>query len=199
MLKMSWRCLKDDFARGLEDILKTSWRCHSKTYWGRLEDTLKMSWRRVEDVWSRRIYYSWSRSLKDVFWRWRQKTSSRRLHKDEWLLIKSNLSCSLFYKINTRYFSALFEQIRRNNFYISMKNLNSSFFPKTIVEWKKLDSRIQNISSSGLKKHLIKEIKLTSNLSLNIYDPNFLKLITKLRLGLIIWMNTNSVTILKIA
>ena len=100
------------------------------------------------------------------------------------MLIKNNLSCFLFYKINTRYFSALFEQIRRNNFYISMKNWNSSFFPKTIVEWKKLDSGIQNVSSSGLKKHLIKEIKLTSNLSLNIYDPNFLKLITKLRLGL---------------
>ena len=54
VLKMSWRrfCrrLEDVLARGVEDVLKTSWRC-------------------LEDVWPRRIYWSWSRCLEDVFWR----------------------------------------------------------------------------------------------------------------------------------
>ena len=76
----------------------------------RLQDVLETSWRRLEDVWPRRIYWSWPRHLevvlktssedvrlrrtysslsrrllktkrKDVF-----KTSSRRLYQDECLL-----------------------------------------------------------------------------------------------------------------
>ena len=101
VLKTSWRCL--------EDVLKTSWRRFDKTSWRRLEDVLKTSWRRLEDVWPRRIYWSWPRRLEDVFWRrminkdifvfiksWRCllktktkdvfKTCSRRLHQDECLL-----------------------------------------------------------------------------------------------------------------
>ena len=98
----------------------------------RLEDVLKTSWRRLEDIWPRRLRWSWSRRLQDVlkmswrhmakmimlvllkmswrrledvFWRWRWKTSSRRLHQDECLLglFKEQFwwSGSLFYKLMT--------------------------------------------------------------------------------------------------
>ena len=125
VFKTSWRCLEDDFARRLEnilkmswqDVLKMSWRCLQdvlKVSWiifaRRFEDVLKRSWRHLEDVWLRRIYWSWQRRLQDVFWRrmtkahmfvliktswrpledsfWRRrrKTSSRRLHQDECLV-----------------------------------------------------------------------------------------------------------------
>ena len=91
VLKTSWSFLEDILGRRLEDVLKTSWRC--------LKDVLKTPWRRMaktkllvltkassEDVWLRRIYSYLSRRLEDVFWRWRRKTSSRRLHQDECLL-----------------------------------------------------------------------------------------------------------------
>ena len=110
VLKTSWRCLEDAFARRLEDVLKTSWRHLGKTSWRRLEDVLKTSWRRLEDVWPRRIYWSWSRRLEDVLktssedvWvrriysSWSRhllkaktkgifKPSSRRLHEDKCLM-----------------------------------------------------------------------------------------------------------------
>ena len=101
---MSWKHLEDIFARGLEDVLKTSWR--------RLENVLKTSWRRLEDVlktygqdeyigldqdvlktssedvWLRRIFFSWSRHPEDIL-----KTSSgdedERLLQD--VFIKSNV------------------------------------------------------------------------------------------------------------
>ena len=59
----------------LKGVLKTSW-----------QGNLKTSWRRLEDTWPRRIYWSLSRRLEDIFWRRRRKTSSRRLHQDECLL-----------------------------------------------------------------------------------------------------------------
>ena len=120
VLKTFSKRLEDVFARGLEDVLKTSWRHLGKTSWRRLEDVLKTSWRRIEDVRPRRIYWSWPRRLedvlktssedvrlrrrysswrrllktktKDVFWRRRRKTSSRRLHQHECLLGSSALS-----------------------------------------------------------------------------------------------------------
>ena len=98
LLKTSWRCLEDIFARCLEDVLKTYSQDEyigldqdvlktssedvrlRRTYWSwsrRLEDVLKTS---SEDVRLRRTYSSWSRRLEDVFWSRRRKTSSRRLH-----------------------------------------------------------------------------------------------------------------------
>ena len=62
---------------------------------GKYDDT---SWKRLEDVWLKRIYSSWSRRLEDVFWRWRRKSSWRRLHHEECLLgpfIQSSKSISL--------------------------------------------------------------------------------------------------------
>ena len=83
VLKTSWRCLEDVFASRLEDVWETSWRRLGKTSWWRLENVLKTS---SDNVRLRRTYSSWSRRLEDVFWRWRRKTFSRRLHQDECLL-----------------------------------------------------------------------------------------------------------------
>ena len=91
LCQMSWRCLEDVFARRLEnvlarrleDVLKTSSRCLEVVFARRLEHVLNTS---SEDVWVRWIYLSWSRRPEDVFWRWRRKTFSRRLHQDECLL-----------------------------------------------------------------------------------------------------------------
>ena len=91
MLKTSWRRLIDVLKtflqtswRCVEDVLKTSYRCLEdlfadvlKTFWRLVEDVsrcffarrLKTSRRRLEDAWPRRMYWSWSRRLEDVFWR----------------------------------------------------------------------------------------------------------------------------------
>ena len=98
VFKTSWRCLQDVFARRLEDVLKTSWRRLGKTSWKCLEYVLNTSWIRLENVlktsWRGMdktnilvlTRTSWRRLLKtktkDIFF----KTSSRRLHQDEWLL-----------------------------------------------------------------------------------------------------------------
>ena len=78
----SWKSLEDIFARRVEDVLKrflqdflrTFSQDVLKTSWRRLEVVLKTSWRHLQDVWPRRIYWSWSRRLEDVF-----KTSSQDL------------------------------------------------------------------------------------------------------------------------
>ena len=80
VLKMSWTRL----CRPLEDVFKTSWRRLGKTSWGSLENVLKMSWRRLEDVWPRRIYWSWSRRLEDVFRRRMTKANIFVLIKTSW-------------------------------------------------------------------------------------------------------------------
>ena len=103
VLNTSWRSLQNVLKtsrRCLEDVLRTTWR--------RLGDVFKS----LEEVWPRQIYLSWSRRLEDVFWRhmseanmlvliktswkcleyvfwrWRRKTSSRRLHQGECLLCR---------------------------------------------------------------------------------------------------------------
>ena len=87
VLKTSWRhVLKTSSARLQRNNFsssKTSWRCLEDFFARRLEDVWLRRIYSSEDVWVRRIYSSWSRPLEDVFWRQRQKTSSRRLHQDE--------------------------------------------------------------------------------------------------------------------
>ena len=78
----------------LQDVLKTSWRCLEdvfqdvlKTFWRRLQNVLKMSWRRfcktssrrLQDLWPRRIYWSWPRRLEDVMLRQTYSSWSRCL------------------------------------------------------------------------------------------------------------------------
>ena len=66
VLKISFQDVLKMSSKRLEDVLKMSWRRFCKTSWRRLEDVLKTSWRRLEDVWPRRIYWSWPRRLEDV-------------------------------------------------------------------------------------------------------------------------------------
>ena len=102
VLKTSWRCLEEVFARRLHDVLKTSWRCYEEVlpkriywFWSRhLDDVLKTS---SEDVWLRRIDSFWSRRLENVFWRHLLKMSSelndeRRLQD---AFIKANVCCNI--------------------------------------------------------------------------------------------------------
>ena len=105
VLKVSWRCLEDAFAKRLKDILKISWkrlsnkswRCLEgllKTSWRHLENALKMSWRHMTKTNILVLIKTFWRSLEDVFWSWRWKTSSRLLQN---VFIKTNVcwDCSL--------------------------------------------------------------------------------------------------------
>ena len=69
VLKTSWRCFEDIFARRLKDVSKTPWKRFSKTSWRCLEDALKTSWKHFENVLARRLEdvlkMSWKR-LEDV-------------------------------------------------------------------------------------------------------------------------------------
>ena len=87
--KTSWRCLEGVLKmswKRLENVLKTSWRRLGKMSGRSLEDVRKTPSVFLENVWPRRIYWSWSRRLEDVFWRRMSKvnilvlikTSSRR-------------------------------------------------------------------------------------------------------------------------
>ena len=102
VLNKSWRCLEDVLKTFLQDILKTTWRRFKdvlarrlEASWKRLENVWRMSWkhmsntiiwsssRRLEDVWVRKIFSSWSRRLQDVL-----KTSSEDEDK---CFIKTNV------------------------------------------------------------------------------------------------------------
>ena len=112
VLKMSWRRLDDVLKtpwRRIEDVLKTFWRC--------LDDVLKTYGQDEYIVLDQDVFWrgkakanifvliktSWRR-LEDVFWRWRRKTSSKRLQD---VFIKANVCwditllalsvCVLFY------------------------------------------------------------------------------------------------------
>ena len=104
VFKTSWQDVLKTSSKRLEDVLKTFLqdvlKMSSRRFCKMLENVLKTSWKRFEDVWPRRIcwswsrrleevrriYSSWSRRLEDVFSRRRWKTSSRRFHQDDYLL-----------------------------------------------------------------------------------------------------------------
>ena len=51
-MKTSWRCLEDNFARLLEDVLKTSWRrldCIECMIMAKIFVLIKTSWKRLKD------------------------------------------------------------------------------------------------------------------------------------------------------
>ena len=62
--------------------------------------------------------------------------------------------------------------------------LKYSFFPWTIVTWNKIHPETGNASLAVFKKHLLKETRPITHLVYNICNPNGLKLLTRLRLGL---------------
>ena len=84
VLKTSWRCHEDVFAKRLEDVLITSWRRLGKMSWRRLENVLKTSWRRMAETNILvLIKMSW-RHLEDVFWRRMTKANIFVLIKTSW-------------------------------------------------------------------------------------------------------------------
>ena len=91
-----------------------------------------------------------------------QGTSRDKINKEiglESLQFRRSLNClCTFHK--TKYFLSIFDQISRK----------PSFFPWIIVHWNKLDSKIQNLSSSALKEHLIKGIRPPPNSVFNEYS-----------------------------
>ena len=143
---MSWRCLEGIFQdvlkmfwRRLEDVLKMYWRRFCKTSWRRLEDILKTSWRCLEDVWPRRMYWSWPRRLQDIL-----KTSSedvrlRRTYSSSWRRLLKTKTKDVF-KTSLRLFHQdecllgsmlgriikcfIFKQMRSNNYVILKRNEN---------------------------------------------------------------------------
>ena len=73
---------------------------------------------------------------------------------------------------------------KSSSYQCKTESFKSSFLPWTILEWNKLDSKIQNLSSSAFKEHLIKGIRPPSKSVLNIHKLIGLKYVTGLRLGL---------------
>ena len=61
----------------------------------------------------------------------------------------------------------------------------NSFFSSTIIEWNNLDSNIRNSENLALsKKHILPFVRPSANSTFHCLNPNGLKLITRLRLGL---------------
>ena len=66
--------------------------------------------------------------------------------------------------------------------YFKIKN---SFFPSTIIEWNNLDSNISNSENLALfKKRILAFIRPSASSTFHGLNPDCLKLITRLRLGL---------------
>ena len=60
------------------------------------------------------------------------------------------------------------------------------FFPSTVIEWSKLNFRIRNSESLALfKKRILAFIGPSANSTFQYHNPKALKVITRLRLGLI--------------
>ena len=61
----------------------------------------------------------------------------------------------------------------------------NSFFPSIIIEWKNLDSNIRNSENLALfKKRILAFIRPSANSTFHCLNPNGLKLIPRLKLGL---------------
>ena len=138
-LKLSWRCPEDH----LKTSCKTSWRrledvWSRQIYWSspwRLEEVLKTS---SEDVWLRRIYSSWSRRLEHVL-----KTSS--VDKDEIRLqdvFKMYSSRWMF--TGPRWFLKLLEIDFRLAFSLDFLPKNQNFH--NLGYWSSLQHRQRNYS-----------------------------------------------------
>ena len=62
----------------------------------------------------------------------------------------------------------------------------NSYFPSTIIEWNKLDSNIHNSETLNIfKSNIPKFIRPTANSIFDCHNPIVVKLLNKLRLGLI--------------
>ena len=107
-----------------------------------------------EDVRLRRTYSSWSRRLQDVFWRWRQKTSSRLLQE---VFIKTNVCWAWSRRIYSPY-SYVFrrrlqEVFRKTNIFALVIPLQDAF--------KALSRRLQDVFKAS-SRHLQDVFKTSS-------------------------------------
>ena len=60
----------------------------------------------------------------------------------------------------------------------------NSYFPSTIIEWKKLDSNIRNSETLNIfKSKILKFIRPTAKSIFGCHNPIWVKLLTRLRLG----------------
>ena len=75
----------------------------------------------------------------------------------------------------------------------------NSFFPSVVIEWNNLDHNIRNVGSfSAFKNNILKFIRPTPNNAFNFENLRGIKLITRLRVGIAIYVNTNSSIVFKI-
>ena len=65
----------------------------------------------------------------------------------------------------------------------------SSFFPWTITEWSSLDLQIRILFYTAFREHFIDEFRQIPNSVFNIHNPVGIKLLTRLRLGLLSHLN----------
>ena len=84
-------------------------------------------------------------------------------------------------------------------FNVKHEYFRNSFFVSTVIEWNKLDNNIQNSESvSAFKKQIFKFIRPSPYSTFNVRNPHGIKLLTRLRVGLSHYVNTNLDTIFKI-
>ena len=70
-------------------------------------------------------------------------------------------------------------------FNVTYNYFKNFFFPSFIIEWNNLDSNIRNSESLALfKRRILAFIRPSVNSNFHCHNPNGLKLITRLRLGL---------------
>ena len=63
--------------------------------------------------------------------------------------------------------------------------LKSSFFPSTVIEWKKIDKNIRKSESLNIfKKSILKFIRASQNRVYDCHNPKGIKLLTRLQVGL---------------
>ena len=82
----------------------------------------------------------------------------------------------------------MYQTRQQNNipmFNVKHDFFRNSFFPSTIIEWKKLDISIRNsLSTESFKQSLLKIIRPEANSIFDTHNPLGIKLLTRLRLGL---------------
>ena len=77
-------------------------------------------------------------------------------------------------------------------FPFSVLNILEILFPSTVSEWNNLDLKMRNSETcSTFKKNICKFIRPSSNSIFNCHSPNGMKLIARLRLGLVTSVSTN--------
>ena len=95
----------------------------------------------------------------------------------------SKYLCNIIPKLNRPY-----PTWKANNilhFKVKYSFFKNTFFPSIIIEWNKLDPKIQNAPSLNIfKKNILKFIRRTANNMFSCHNLKGIKYLTRLRLGL---------------